>query len=223
MAKILSLRRWERFEFEAAGVALACEVKRLNSLEAGPIRAALAKAQGQLADSLSRIQRLREEIPDEPPEPEGKPADLAPDATEEERKAHDAVVEAWLRQHPEYLETLRERTRLAAKALSLGNEVRAEWASAIPAELLREVFGKYVRNVEGLELDGAAATSGLDLLEVADDEVVAAVVGRLRALSELSAREGKASASPSTSSPGGVTGAGDSGAPSTDAGAGPAS
>lgn len=223
MAKILSLKRWERFEFEAGGVPLACEVKRLNSLEAGPIKAALARAQGVLADSMSDLQRMREAVPDEPPEPPGKPADLPADATEDQRKAYDDAVEDWLKRHPAYVEALRERTRLAVKALARGEEVRGDVAGALPPELLTRVFERYVRNVEGLELDGAPATTGLNLLEVVDDRAVADVVGKLRSLFELSPREGKASASPSTSSPEGVTGAGDSGAPSTDAGAGPAS
>lgn len=221
MGQILSLRRWHRFEFEMGGGRLACEVKQLNALEAGPIKAAMARASSALADEMVELQRLREGIPDEPPEPEGKPPDPPADASPEETAAHDAAVEAWLRASPAYLEAMRERSRLAAKAVERSREVAA--GAMLPEAIVRDIYGRYVRNVEGLEVDGEAKTGGLDLLEVTDEHGMSAVVGKLRALFELSPREGKASASPSMSSPEGVTGAGDSGAKSTDAGAGPAS
>lgn len=195
------------------GASLACEVKQLSALEAGPVKAAMARTGAALADEFVELQRLRDSVPPEPPEPAGKPADLPVDASDAERETYDAAVEAWLRASPEYLEAIRERTRLAAKAVERGREVAA--GAMLPEPILRDIFGRYVRNVEGLEVDGEAKTSGLDLLEVADEAGLNAVVGKLRRLFELSAKEGKASALPSTSSPEGAAGSGASDAPST--------
>ncbi len=100
---------------------------------------------------------------------------------------------------------------------------------ALKPELVAKVFRECVSDVQGVQEaqddDGepVAVTTGEGLLELADEGLVVGILTRLQGLTMLSAREGKASASPSTSTPEGVTGAGDSGAPSTDAGAGPAS
>lgn len=100
---------------------------------------------------------------------------------------------------------------------------------ALKPELVAKVFRECVSDVQGVQEaqdeDGepVAVTTGEGLLELADEGLVVGILTRLQGLTMLSAREGKASASPSTSTPEGVTGAGDSVAPSTDAGAGPAS
>lgn len=195
------------------GQPLACEVKQLNALEAAPIRAALARVGRSLATGLDQLQRAHDSVPPEPPEPEGKPADLPEGASPEERAAYDAAVEAWLKAHPDYIEALRVRTHMTRLLLTQGQEVDA--TSLPPEDVMRTVFHSYVRNVEGVELDGEPVTTGDALLEIADKDAIAAVVGKLRKLYELSQAEGKGSASPSTSSPEGAMGSGASGAPST--------
>lgn len=220
MAALLSLKRWERVEL-AHG--LSCEVRRLNSLDAGPFRTAMAKAFTRLAELQAELQAAWTALPPDPVTPDGEPPEFVEGASQEDREAHSRAYRAWAEAHPDYIAALRAKTDAANKLLCRSREVEAEVAELIPPTLIRQAFREYVRNVEGVEVDGAPATSGEALLEVADDKIVMDVLGAVRRLSELTVREGKASASPSMSSPEGVTGAGDSGAKSTDAGAGPAS
>ncbi len=76
------------------------------------------------------------------------------------------------------------------------------------AERVTEILTRNVRNVEGLEEDGVAITTGAQLAEVADHILIGHIMIALRRLVMLTVDEGKDSGSPSTSSPEGTTSAG---------------
>ena len=200
MGEILNLSRWKRFEYETReGQTVAFEVKRLNALEAAPFLAAMAVASGQIAECYAEIQRLTEALPADQIAPAGEPIepkDSAPDVA----KAYEAEYEAWGKAHPEYLQGLRAQTLAVQKLDSRSRELRAKVSELIPLDLVERAFGKYVRNVEGLELDGVRATTGPDLLEIADQRMLLDVLGHVREMSEISGPKVKASGSPSTSS-----------------------
>ncbi len=89
---------------------------------------------------------------------------------------------------------------------------------SLPLDKVEEAFRDWVRNVGGIEDDDGEITTGERLYEVADENLVLFVLSAIRANSTLSAEEGKASASPSTSEPelaretdGGVSPAGPAG------------
>jgi hypothetical protein len=67
----------------------------------------------------------------------------------------------------------------------------------VPDEQMREWFAKNVRNVGGLYVDGQAITTGIELLDEADDGLILFVLLKLRDLAGLTEKEGKASSSPS--------------------------
>lgn len=71
----------------------------------------------------------------------------------------------------------------------------------VPEADLGGLFANAVRNVGGLEMDGVEVTTGVQLLEAADDNLVFFVVLALHRLSNLSSAEAFRSASLSTSSP----------------------
>jgi hypothetical protein len=68
--------------------------------------------------------------------------------------------------------------------------------AALAQEWVGEAFVKYVRRVEGLRTEDADVTSGAQLLEQADIELVFKVLAHIKA---LAFSPGKASGSPSTS------------------------
>lgn len=69
----------------------------------------------------------------------------------------------------------------------------------VDVELIERLFMHRVRNVEGLETEDGPVTSGMELLEVADQSILTWILGELIVGSQLSDSEGKASDSPSTS------------------------
>jgi hypothetical protein len=69
----------------------------------------------------------------------------------------------------------------------------------IPEEKLKGWFSTCVKDVEGLVIDDEPVTSGLELLENADDQILFWLLFRLNALSKLTSAESNASASPSGS------------------------
>jgi len=70
---------------------------------------------------------------------------------------------------------------------------------AVPEEDVRRLFEKLVFDVEGLQLDDVPVTTGAGLYEVADGDVVMAVLMHIYASSKVLAAEGKGSSSLSTS------------------------
>jgi hypothetical protein len=88
---------------------------------------------------------------------------------------------------------------------------------ALPPGIAADAFGRFVRNVSGLETedDGAVTTvtTGESLYAVADNRTVMAVLMELLRLARLGSKEGKGSASPRTSSSEGA--AADSSSPAT--------
>lgn len=78
-----------------------------------------------------------------------------------------------------------------------------------PAPRVREIIAANVRDVRDLEEDGVAITTGEALADFADPALTVFVLMRLHDAIRLSVQEGKASSSPSTSSPGAETPAGE--------------
>ena len=71
----------------------------------------------------------------------------------------------------------------------------------IPEEDMRPWFDAYVKDIEGLELDGEPITTGGALFDEAHDTLRLWVLTELSDLAKLSAAEGKDSSSPHGSSP----------------------
>jgi hypothetical protein len=80
-------------------------------------------------------------------------------------------------------------------------EMLAEVYDLMPEDELRKWFGECVRNVEGFRIDSVAIETGEGLFQEADDALVLFALMNLFRLSKLSAVQGNASASLSTSSP----------------------
>jgi hypothetical protein len=80
-------------------------------------------------------------------------------------------------------------------------EILDEVYALMPEEELKRWFSQCVQKVEGLVIDGQSVTTGQDLLEEADDDLVLFILTQLFALSKFQVPEGNASASRSTSSP----------------------
>jgi hypothetical protein len=78
-------------------------------------------------------------------------------------------------------------------------KVYAAFFQALDRQLVERVFSTCIRNVTGLVMDDESIVTGAQLLDVADEELLRGVLMQLRLLTELSATEGKASSSPSTS------------------------
>jgi hypothetical protein len=70
-------------------------------------------------------------------------------------------------------------------------EINLEALEQISDEQRREWFDSWVKDVEGLEIDGEPVTTGLGLLEEADDTLILWVLLEISGLSKLSAAEGK--------------------------------
>lgn len=75
---------------------------------------------------------------------------------------------------------------------------RAKFFEALPDELIRRLFERAVRNVQ-LVLDGEDVKDGATLLEVADHQLLGAILNDLESMCSLSSDEGKDSGSRSTS------------------------
>lgn len=71
---------------------------------------------------------------------------------------------------------------------------------ALPAAAAKKAFEDYVRDVSGIEDEDGSITTGAGLYVVADERLVAFVVGKLRSMARLGANLGKGSPSPSGSS-----------------------
>jgi hypothetical protein len=90
----------------------------------------------------------------------------------------------------------------------------------LDGDMIERLFEHRVRNVEGLETEDGVVKTGAELLELADQDILMWVIGEIAKHSNLSAKQGKASASPSTSLPE-TTPASDSPAESTESADGP--
>jgi len=102
-----------------------------------------------------------------------------------------ALAKAWAA----FGDTSKESTR-AEQALA-----QQRFYESLPLDRVEEAFRSWVRNVGGIEGDDGPITTGEQLYEIADENLVLFVLSSIRAHSTLSAEEGKASASPSTSEP----------------------
>ncbi len=75
--------------------------------------------------------------------------------------------------------------------------------NTLDAEWLAEIFAKWVRLVKPVEIEGADGVetikTGKDLFPIVNPGLVWEILGELNRLSALTAKEGKASGSPSTS------------------------
>lgn len=69
----------------------------------------------------------------------------------------------------------------------------------LPREQVEAAFRDFVRNVQGLQVDGVAVVTGEGLFEVSDEKLVFFVLGSLHRRARLSVKEGKASSSQPTS------------------------
>lgn len=95
-------------------------------------------------------------------------------------------------------------------------EVAAEAVAVLSERELAEVFERYVRDVEGFEMDGVAITTGPELLKQADQDTALQVLIKIMGASKLSATEGNVTRSPSTLSPEAAGASSSSAAPPTE-------
>lgn len=107
--------------------------------------------------------------------------------------------------------SVEETTRLVAEQephiIAVGEKM-AEFGRSLNDPWIASTFADYVRNVDGVEVDGARITTGAQLLAVADEGLVLYVIRRIKALCELSAASGKTLSLPRTSAPEARTGNG---------------
>lgn len=89
-----------------------------------------------------------------------------------------------------------QEPHLAAAAAKM-----AEFSESLDDPWIAKTFNDYVRNVDGVEIDGKPATTGDALLSVADDTLVMYVMRRVKELCSLSAQAKKTSSLPRTSAP----------------------
>ena len=87
-------------------------------------------------------------------------------------------------------------------------EAARVFCEALPADWPRNVFRDYVSDVEGLQINGEPKTTGLDLFTIADGRLMHCVFRTVSRQTSLTAQEGKALPSPSTSPQGDATAAG---------------
>jgi hypothetical protein len=118
---------------------------------------------------------------------------LPPDVTDEEREASRLRLQAYVR----------------TVAMS-----RLVYFENLPVDVMGKVFERCVRNVS-VSVDGVALAGGRQLLDIADQSLLFAIVNELEELCSLTVPEGKGSASLSTSASTGATDAGASPASST--------
>lgn len=111
-----------------------------------------------------------------------------------------------------------QNSNLSAAAQS---DMLNEIYELMPEDDLKRWFGECVRNVEGFRIDSVAIETGEGLFQEADDQLVLFTLMNLFRLSKLSAVQGNASASASTSSPQAEAALSSSGATSTESVAGP--
>jgi hypothetical protein len=88
----------------------------------------------------------------------------------------------------------------SVEEMKVQTDALRDFYAAVPPELLKKAFEDWAKDVEGLVVDGAPATSGASLYEVADQSLVLFHLTKLREHARLAVEEGKASGSPSTSS-----------------------
>lgn len=108
-----------------------------------------------------------------------------------------------------------EATKTPENAGEIGAAAIDRVSKALDPEFLRRVFANYVQNVTGVQDETGARTDGPVLLEFADDDFLISVLLGLLNKGKVSAEEGKASGSPSTSGSEGTAGASASPATST--------
>jgi len=121
---------------------------------------------------------------------------------------------------PEFLRKMMAVSR-AAQAAQKDGGVESIF-TALDPEWVKSVFVKSVRPVAAIEIEeGGKIETGEALYEVVSPGIAVAILFELQKLAMLTEAEGKASSSPSTSEPAGMSGAGDSPATSTGSGDGP--
>ena len=121
---------------------------------------------------------------------------------------------------PEFLRKMMAVSR-AAQAAQKDGGVESIF-TALDSEWVKSVFVKSVRPVAPIETEeGGKIETGEALYEVVSPGIAVAILFELQKLSMMTEAEGKASSSPSTSEPAGMSGAGDSPATSTGSGDGP--
>jgi hypothetical protein len=122
---------------------------------------------------------------------------------------------------PEYLRKMMAVSRAAQAAQKDAASVESIF-TALDPEWVKSVFTRWVRPVAPIEIEeGAAIETGEALFEVVSPGIAVAVLFEIQKLAMLTEAEGKASSSPSTSEPAGMSGAGGSPATSTGSGDGP--
>jgi hypothetical protein len=121
---------------------------------------------------------------------------------------------------PDFLRRMMGVARAAAAAQKDGG-IESIF-TALDPEWVKGVFTKSVRPVSPIETEeGGKIETGEALFEVVSPGIAVAILFELQKLAMLTEAEGKASSSPSTSEPAGMSGAGGSPATSTGSGDGP--
>lgn len=200
---MLNLRTWEPVTYyldEGRESGITFKVKRLQFVEAEPMKLILASAMAAMEPTLARQQTV------EDARVAAQNAARASGADEEaiEKAGNAAAMSQSSKYDPqETLSALRETYK------------------AIPKEDVARAFREYVKDVEGVAVDGTELSTGEQLHTIADEQLVFFVLGSLRRYAKLSVTEGKASSSSPTSASA-ATESSSSRAPSTSVEGGPA-
>jgi hypothetical protein len=200
---MLNLKTWEPVTYyldEEREAPITFKVKRLQFIEAEPLKLILASAMAAMEPTLAK-QQAAEEAGEA-----ARNAARASGADEDSiQRAGQAAMQAESAKHDpqEALAAMRETYK------------------AVPKDDVARAFSEYIRDVEGLAVDGVKVTTGDQLHAIADEQLVFFVLGSLRRFAKLSVTEGKASSSSRISTSAG-TASSSSPATSTSAEDGPA-
>jgi hypothetical protein len=208
---MLSLKTWEPTTYTVGGHPITFEVKRLGFTESKPFNIAFGKIRFDApATSRAGLQRATSALTERgigivvaaleaagvsvPARTEDADADFA---------AYTAALTAAGHRAPEVpVEQERELLGDVAAAARQVAEADAAFTASIDDAWVADVFRQYVRNVQGLEMDGDAITTGEALYRIADPLLILNVLKAVRGFSHLGETEKNGSSSPSPSAPG---------------------
>jgi hypothetical protein len=174
---MLNLRTWEPVTYHLDAEKkepITFKVKRLQFIEAEGVKLILASAIAAMEPTLVQQQAIEE----------------AREAAENEARAAGASEKA-----------IEKAGDTAAASVSLNLDPQKTVAAlrdtykALPHDEVERAFKMFVKDVEGLSVDGVEIVTGEQLFSIADEQLVFFVLGWLRRFAKLSVTEGKDSSS----------------------------
>lgn len=208
---MLSLKTWEPTTYDVGGHPITFEIKRLGFTESKPFNVAFGKIRIDAPIAArSKMERASSALTEKGlaaaagalvaagATPPPRTADLDADI-----KAHnDALAAAGVRMPDLPADVERELyVDLSAAAREVA-EADALLDASLDDAFVARCFRDYLRNVQGLEIDGVAVDTGEALHAHADRHLVLFVLRKIRSFSHLGEAEKNGSSSPSPSAPG---------------------